>query len=134
MFEALTHLIEAGGYTGIVLLTFIETIFPPIPSEVFMPMAGYVASQGELSLPGVIAAGTAGSLAGAWLWYALGRAVGLDRAHQLVARHGRWLTLHPSDIDRGASWFARHGATTVLFRVSVPLSPKVAVENMALYQ
>jgi membrane protein DedA with SNARE-associated domain len=120
MLEALSHLIESGGYAGILLLTFIETIFPPIPSEVFMPMAGYVAAHGTLSLPGVIAAGTAGSLAGALAWYALGRAIGLDRARELAARHGRWITLHPRDIDRGASWFDRHGANTVLFGRMVP--------------
>jgi membrane protein DedA with SNARE-associated domain len=120
VFEALTQLIERGGYWGILALTFIETIFPPIPSELFMPMAGYVAARGPLTLPGVIAAGTLGSLAGAWFWYALGRAIGLDRARQLAARHGRWLTLHPRDIDRGAAWFERHGAPVVLFGRMVP--------------
>lgn len=120
MFEALTQLIERGGYWGVLALTFIETIFPPIPSELFMPMAGYVAARGDMTLPGVIAAGTLGSLAGAWFWYALGRAIGLDRARQLAARHGRWLTLHPRDIDRGAAWFERHGAPVVLFGRMVP--------------
>nr|WP_310524693.1 DedA family protein [Polymorphobacter sp.] len=120
MFEALTQLIERGGYWGVLALTFIETIFPPIPSELFMPMAGYVAARGDMTLPGVIAAGTLGSLAGAWFWYALGRAIGLGRARQLAARHGRWLTLHPRDIDRGAAWFERHGAPVVLFGRMVP--------------
>ena len=120
MIEALSQLIARGGYPGIVLLTFIETIFPPLPSEVFMPMAGYVASRGELSLWGVILAGTLGSLAGAWFWYAVGRAIGLDRARQLAARHGRWLTLHPADIDRGNAWFQRFGGAVVLFGRMVP--------------
>ena len=120
MIEALGALIERGGYGGILLLTFIETIFPPLPSELFMPMAGFVAARGTLSLPGVILAGTLGSLAGAWFWYALGRAIGLDRMKQLAARHGRWLTLHPRDIDRGAAWFDRHGGPVVLFGRMVP--------------
>ena len=120
MLAWLTDLIERGGYAGILLLTFIETIFPPIPSEVFMPMAGYVASKGTLSLAGVIAAGTAGSLAGAWAWYVLGRAIGADRMRDLDSRHGRWLTLHPRDIDAGSRWFERHGGTTVLFGRMVP--------------
>lgn len=120
MFETLTRLIESGGYWGVLALTFIETIFPPIPSELFMPMAGYVAARGPMTLAGVIAAGTLGSLAGAWFWYALGRAIGLDRARQLAARHGRWLTLHPRDIDKGAAWFEAHGGPVVLFGRMVP--------------
>lgn len=120
MIAALAELISKGGYPGIVLLTFLETIFPPLPSELFMPLAGFVASRGTLSLPGVIAAGTLGSLAGAWFWYAVGRAIGLDRARELAARHGRWLTLHPRDIDRGNAWFERHGGAVVLFGRMVP--------------
>ncbi|MFZ4689429.1 MAG: DedA family protein [Polymorphobacter sp.] len=120
MIEALSQLIQRGGYGGILLLTFVETIFPPLPSELFMPMAGFVAARGDLSLPGVIACGTLGSLAGAWFWYALGRAIGLDRMRQLAARHGRWLTLHPRDIDRGTVWFERHGGAVVLFGRMVP--------------
>jgi membrane protein DedA with SNARE-associated domain len=120
MIAALAELISQGGYPGIILLTFLETIFPPLPSELFMPLAGYVASRGTLSLPGVIAAGTLGSLAGAWFWYAVGRAIGLDRARELAARHGRWLTLHPRDIDRGSAWFERQGGAVVLFGRMMP--------------
>ena len=61
MIEALSELIARGGYPSIIMITFIETIFPPLPSELFMPMAGFVASRGDLSLFGVIAAGTLGS-------------------------------------------------------------------------
>ncbi|MFZ4110286.1 MAG: DedA family protein [Polymorphobacter sp.] len=120
MIAALASLVERGGYAGIVLLTFIETVFPPLPSEVFMPMAGFVAAQGPLSLPGVIAAGTFGTLAGAWFWYIVGRAVGLDRARELAARYGRWLTLHPADIDRGVAWLDVHGAPVMLFGRMIP--------------
>jgi membrane protein DedA with SNARE-associated domain len=117
---ALAELISRGGYMGIVLLTFLETIFPPLPSELFMPMAGYVASRGTLSLSGVIAAGTLGSLAGAWFWYGVGRAIGLDRARQLASRYGRWLTVQLRDIDRSHAWFERHGGAVVLFGRMVP--------------
>jgi membrane protein DedA with SNARE-associated domain len=120
MIAALAQLIGRGGYAGIVLLTFLETIFPPLPSEVFMPMAGFVAAGGPLTLPGVIAAGTLGTLAGAWFWYALGRAIGLQRMRELAGRHGRWLTLHPADIDRGIAWFDRHGGPVMLFGRMVP--------------
>lgn len=120
MIEALSELIARGGYPGIIMITFIETIFPPLPSELFMPMAGFVASRGDLSLFGVIAAGTLGSLAGACFWYAVGRAIGLDRARDLARRHGRWLTLHPRDIDRGNAWFARYGGAVMVFGRMVP--------------
>jgi membrane protein DedA with SNARE-associated domain len=120
MIEVISQWIGRSGYPGIVLLTFVETIFPPLPSEVFMPMAGYAASRGELSLAGVIVAGSLGSLAGAAFWYAVGRAIGLDRARALAGRHGRWLTLHPRDIDRGNIWFQRHGGAVVLFGRMIP--------------
>jgi len=61
-----------------------------------------------------------GTLGGAWFWYIVGRAVGLDRARQLAARHGRWLTLHPADIDRGVAWLDRHGAPVMLFGRMIP--------------
>lgn len=120
MIEALSQLIAKGGYLGIIVLTFVETIFPPLPSELFMPMAGYVAARGDLSLAGVIASGTLGSLVGAWFWYAVGRAIGLGRARALAARHGRWLTLHPRDIDRATAWFGRFGGAVVFFGRMVP--------------
>lgn len=120
MIAALAALIERGGYAGIILLTFLETIFPPLPSEVFMPMAGFVAARGSLTLPGVIAAGTLGTLAGAWFWYALGRAIGIDRMRQLTVRHGRWLTMRPADLDRAMAWFDRHGGPVMLFGRMVP--------------
>ncbi len=120
MMDFLGQLIESGGYSGIALLAFIETIVLPLPSEIFMPMAGYVAARGTLSLPGVIAAGTFGSMVGAMAWYGLGRAIGLDRMRDLAARHGRWLTLHPADIDRVNDWFARHGGAAVLLGRMVP--------------
>jgi membrane protein DedA with SNARE-associated domain len=85
-----------------------------------MPMAGYVASRGTLSLWGVIVAGTLGSLAGAWFWYAVGSAIGLNRAREIAARHGRWLTLRPRDIDRGHAWFDRYGGAVVLFGRMMP--------------
>ncbi len=120
MLSWLTDLVERGGYAGIILLTFLETIFPPLPSEVFMPMAGFVAARGSLTLPGVIAAGTIGTLTGAWFWYALGRAIGLERLRQLAARYGRLLTMRPTDLDRGMAWFARYGGLVMLFGRMVP--------------
>ena len=113
-------MIEQLGYVGVALLTFLENLFPPIPSELIIPLSGFVAAQGRLRLDFVIAAGTAGSLLGTTLWYAIGRRVGEQRLRRWVERSGKWLTLSPSDIDRAQQWFARHGRTAVLVGRIIP--------------
>lgn len=114
MFEWITSVIARLGYTGVAALTFLEHLFPPIPSEVVIPLAGYVAAAGDMQLPVVIAVATFGSLAGASAWYALGRRVGEVRLRAWVERNGKWLTLSARDIDHAAAWFQRHGKTAVL--------------------
>lgn len=109
-----------AGYLGIAALMLAENIFPPIPSEVIMPLAGYVAAQGQLSLAGVFLAGSLGSLAGALFWYGIGRWIGIHRLKRVAVRHGRWLTLEPSDIDRADAWFARYGWLAVMIGRLVP--------------
>ncbi|MHA6287883.1 DedA family protein [Maricaulis sp. CAU 1757] len=116
----ITEFLEQGGYPAIALLMFLENVFPPIPSELVMPLAGYAAQRGELSLVGVTLAGSLGSLAGAVFWYVLAIWFGLPRLKRLAARHGRWLTLHPDDIDRADAWFDRHGGRAVLLGRLVP--------------
>ena len=69
-------IVETTGVLGIALLMFLENVFPPIPSELIMPLAGYTAAQGNANIVLVILAGALGSLAGATFWYALGRLVG----------------------------------------------------------
>lgn len=113
MFDWIIELIERGGYAGIAALMFLENLFPPIPSELIMPSAGYQAAQGQLSLIGVVLAGTAGSLLGATFWYAVGRIAGEDRLKRWVSRHGRWLTLTPADIDKADDWFDRYNVWAV---------------------
>jgi membrane protein DedA with SNARE-associated domain len=71
MFEWITGVIGRLGYVGVFTLTFLESLFPPIPSELVIPLAGFVAADGDMHLGGVIAVGTAGSLAGAAFWYAI---------------------------------------------------------------
>ncbi|OUC52909.1 MULTISPECIES: DedA family protein [Sphingomonadaceae] len=110
MAQWIEQLMAQLGYAGIALLMLAETVFPPIPSEVIMPLAGMEAAKGTLSLPGIIAAGTAGAMAGNSLWYGLARWVGADRLRSFIDRHGRWLTLDWSDVERGRDLFARGGA------------------------
>lgn len=101
------------GVVGVFLLTMLETVFPPIPSEFIMPLAGYLASRGEMGVVAAVAAGTLGSGTGALVLYAIGRKVGEERLKAFADRHGRWLTLSRHDIDRASGWFSRHGAWAV---------------------
>ena len=120
MFDWITGTIRSLGYLGVAVLTFAENAFPPIPSELVIPLAGFVAAQGELSVPGVIAAGTAGSLAGAWGWYEVGRRLGERRLRKWVQHFGKWLTLDAEDVDRAQSWFERRGGAAVFIGRLVP--------------
>lgn len=110
----------SAGYFGIVFLMFVENVFPPIPSEFIMPLAGFMAGEDKFSLVGVILAGTLGSVLGALPLYYLGAKLGEERLKRFAARHGRWLTLSPEDIDRADDWFDRHGAKAVLLCRLVP--------------
>lgn len=120
MFEQILAVTGDGGYTGIALAMFAENVFPPIPSEVIMSLAGYHAASGKLSLAPVILAGSAGATLGALFWYFVGRLVGAGRMVELAARHGRWLTVPPSDMQRAIGWFARHGSKAVFWGRMVP--------------
>ncbi len=113
-------IMDTFGVFGIGLLMLLENVFPPIPSELIMPLAGYEASTGRMSLLAVILSGTVGSLLGVIPWYYAGHFLGERRTKRLAARYGRWLTLSPSDVDRANGWFSRHGVTAVLFGRLVP--------------
>lgn len=82
MFEWITAFIDKSGYLGISLLMLAENVFPPIPSELIMPLAGFVAAKGQLNGTLVVMAGTVGSVLGALLWYYAGRWIGKDRLHR----------------------------------------------------
>ena len=110
--------IEALGPLGVGLIVALENLFPPIPSEVVLPVAGYVASQGQMNLVAAVVAATAGAVAGAWLLYGLGAWFGRDRLR-------RWLEVIPlmevEDLDRAEAWFDRHGGAAVLIGQCVPV-------------
>jgi membrane protein DedA with SNARE-associated domain len=114
------NVISSTGYLGIVLLMFLENVFPPIPSEVIMPLAGYMVAQAKLSLMGIIIAGTVGSVLGALPLYYIGRLVGEERLKELTDKHGRWLTVSRKDIERAKRWFEKHGALAVFICRLVP--------------
>lgn len=120
MFDLVTRWIESSGYLGVALLMLGENVFPPLPSELIMPLAGYQAARGNLHIAGVIGAGTAGSVLGALGWYYVGLWVGMERLRRWTARHGRWLTLSPAELERASDGFRRHCGKSVLIGRLVP--------------
>jgi len=120
MSDWVVRLIEQSGYLGVGFLMFLETVFPPIPSEVIMPVAGIAASQGRMSFAGVVAAGTAGAMLGNIVWYLAARALGVDRLRPLIRRHGRLLTISWKEVQRAERWFAERGSLFVFFGRLVP--------------
>ena len=113
-------IVQTTGVLGIAFLMLLENVFPPIPSELIMPLAGYTASQGKANIVLVIVAGTIGSLAGAFFWYAIGRWIGEEGLKRIADRYGRWLTLSRADVDRADDWFDTHGHKAVLLGRLVP--------------
>jgi membrane protein DedA with SNARE-associated domain len=120
VFSWIAQLIEKTGYLGVAILMFLENVFPPIPSELIMPMAGFTAARGDLRFIGIVLAGTAGSVAGALLWYSVGTLVTEYRLKSWAEKHGRWLTLKPKDVDQASTWFGKHGGKAVLLGRLVP--------------
>jgi membrane protein DedA with SNARE-associated domain len=120
MSDWITGFLERSGYLGVMLLMFAENVFPPVPSELIMPFAGFAAARGDLQLPLVILSGSVGSVAGALFWYWIGRRLGLDRLKRWSERHGRWLTVSPRDVDSASEWFERHCGKAVFVGRLVP--------------
>jgi membrane protein DedA with SNARE-associated domain len=115
------RIVEQGGYFGVMLLMFAETMFPPIPSEVVMPLAGVVAARGHLSLWIVILAGTAGAMAGNLVWYGLARFLGIDWLKPVIQRYGKWLTIDWAEVERADRMFARRGNMIVFLGRMLPM-------------
>lgn len=120
MNDWVVRLIEQSGYLGVGFLMFLETLFPPIPSEVIMPVAGVTAARGELELSLVILSGTAGAMLGNIFWYLAARALGIERLKPLIVAHGRWLTVNWTEVQRAQRWFEGHGVAFVLVGRLIP--------------
>ena len=120
MAEWILGFMNSLGYLGILLLMIAENLFPPLPSELILPAAGFAAAQGKLNLIGVVLAGALGSVLGTLPLYYLGRVVNEERLVVWADRYGRWLALRGKDVRKADDWFDRHGPKAVLFGRMVP--------------
>ena len=126
--------ITALGAIGVGLLVALENLFPPIPSEVVLPLAGFLAGQGRMPVVLVIVAATVGSVVGALLLYWAGAALGRRRLYRIA---DRMPLVEVEDLGRAESWFATHGGRAVLIGRLVPvvrslISVPAGVERMPL--
>lgn len=116
--DAVVGLMDSIGPAGAGLAIALENLFPPLPSEVILPMAGLAASRGSFTIIEAIAWTTIGSVVGAFALYGLGAWLGVERLRRIAARVP---LLHPEDIDRTVAWFGRHGGKAVFFGRMIPL-------------
>lgn len=120
MTDWIISIMEQLGYFGIALLMFLDNVFPPIPSEVIMPSAGFAASKGQLLLSGVIIAGNFGSLLAAALLYWVGRKIPNQSIFNWVDRYGKYLFIKSEDVKKALDWFEKYGHRVVFFGRMVP--------------
>ena len=109
-----------AGYAAIFAAMFLENLFPPIPSELIMPLGGFLVQQGELQFIPVVLAGLLGTVIGALPWYGIGRVINEERIEQWLERHGRWIGISPAELGRSRSWFNRFGTALVFWGRLVP--------------
>jgi membrane protein DedA with SNARE-associated domain len=119
--EFVQSLILQLGYPGVAIVMFLENVFPPIPSEVVMPFAGFLVGRGELSLLGIWIAGTLGSVLGAIILYYIGMWVGDAVVRGFLRRWGKWIMTSEADYDRALRIFERYGSAVVFFGRLIPL-------------
>ena len=111
------NLMAVIGPPGVALAILVETIFPPVPSEVFLPLAGFTATTGEFSAWSALAWATGGSVVGAFLLYWAGAVLGQRRLREIADRIP---LAKATDVDKALSWFGRHGEASAFFGRMVP--------------
>lgn len=138
--ELIGNAVEANpgaGYGAIFAAMFLENLFPPIPSELIMPLGGFYVQQGRLALVPVVLAGLLGTVLGALPWYGIGRLVNERRIEAWLERYGRWIGISPRELQRSRHWFNRHGTALVFWGRLVPgirtlISVPAGIEMMPL--
>ncbi len=114
------HLVTSMSYLGVAILMAVENVVLPIPSEVIMPFAGFKTERGQMTLLGVIIAGTVGSVLGGLPLYYAGFAFGEDRLRTWIERYGKWVLLRARDLDRAADRFSGNSFLEVTLAQLLP--------------
>ena len=115
------QIISSMGYVGLYLVMFLENVFPPIPSEVVLPLAGSLTLTGRFSIFWITVIGMLGSLTGAFLFYGLGKWLGEPRVRVLMEKFGRYALLSIDDLDRSLEWFDKYDDWVIFFSRMVPI-------------
>ena len=116
-----TDVIEELSYLGLILIIALENVFPPIPSEAVLPLAGFLTGQGRMNFVGAVLAATLGAVIGALILYAIGAWFGDERLRWVVRKYGKLLGVGESDLDKANAWFDNHGGIAVLVCRVVPI-------------
>jgi len=141
--EWVRDVVEAANYPGVVAMIALENVFPPIPSELVLPLSGFLASRGDfpgppaIAIPLTIVAATLGSLIGALILYAFGAFVSEERVRGFLRRNGRYVLLSEDDYNRAERWFNNHGHQAVFIGRCIPgirslISIPAGVERMPM--
>lgn len=115
------NIISTMGYPGLYLVMFLENIFPPIPSEVVLPLAGSLSLTGRFSIGLITLVGMLGSLTGAFAFYGLGKWLGEPNVRKLIERFGKYALLSMDDLDRSLEWFDKYDDWVIFFSRMVPI-------------
>ncbi|MDX1993230.1 MAG: DedA family protein [bacterium] len=119
--EFAKRIVETGSYPGIVFVMALENVFPPIPSEVVMPLAGFLVADGKLNFIGIWIAGTLGSVIGALILYYIGLLVGEPVMRTFIRRYGKWFTISEQEFDRALDFFGKYGGGVIFFGRLIPI-------------
>ena len=114
-------IISTMGYPGLYLVMFLENIFPPIPSEVVLPLAGSLTLSGRFSIGLITVVGMLGSLTGAFAFYGIGKWLGEANVRKFIEKYGRYAFLSTADLDRSLDWFNRYDDRVIFFSRMVPI-------------
>jgi membrane protein DedA with SNARE-associated domain len=120
MFDLIQGWMREGGLLLVGLLMILENVFPPIPSELIVPLGGFNAAQGRYGIVALVLVATLGSLLGTLIWYGLARLWGRERFLRFLDRHGVWLTMSREEAESAMDWFHRYGPVAVFLGRLVP--------------
>lgn len=121
MIDWATDVIDKIGLLGVAFLVALESVFPPIPSELVLLLSGFNVDSDRFGLVPAIMAATIGSVVGAWLLYLLGAWIDDDRLERFFSGVGRFVGLTREDVATGFRWFERHGPKVVFFGRLIPV-------------